>query len=144
MVPIISDFIKSRQEHINKQYRERLIQTDFSLICSNCFGGIFYHWLGIRFNTPFINLWLNNDDFIKAIANWPAFLSHPIIEDKNSIEPYPVGIGLSGIKIYFQHYSCFDEAIEKWERRKTRINRSKTVFMLTNWGRGKQYSGKLQ
>lgn len=124
---------KRHQTQLNEQYRKRLKNSDFTLICSNCFGGIFYHWLGLKFNTPFINLWLTNEDFIKAVANWDKFIDHPIVEDKEADMGYPVGISLDGIRIYFQHYKTFDEAIEKWNIRKNRINHSKIVFLLTNW-----------
>lgn len=130
---------KRHQSSLNEQYRKRLKNSDFTLICSNCFGGIFYHWLGLKFNTPFINLWLTNEDFIKAVANWDEFIDHPIVEDKEANMGYPVGISLDGIRIYFQHYKTFDEAIEKWNIRKTRINHSKTVFLLTNW-KGDDYT----
>lgn len=127
---------KRHQTQLNEQYRKRLKNSDFTLICSNCFGGIFYHWLGLKFNTPFINLWLTNEDFIKAVANWDKFIDHPIVEDKEADMGYPVGISLDGIRIYFQHYKTFDEAIEKWNTRKNRINHSKIVFLLTNWNGG--------
>lgn len=76
---------------------------------------------------------MSNEDFIKAISNWNDFLDYPISEDSNSDMGYPVGISLDGIKIYFQHYRTFDEAIEKWVTRKKRLNNSQIVFMLTNY-----------
>lgn len=52
---------------INRRYRKRLKNTNVTLITSNCAGGIIYHWLGLKFNSPFINLWLTNDDYIRAL-----------------------------------------------------------------------------
>lgn len=125
--------LRHRHDCINKSYRRKLLKEDFTLICSNCFGGIFYHWLGLKFNSPFINLWLTNDDFIKAISNWDKFIEYPIIEDTESKEDYPVGISMDGIRIYFQHYKTFEEALSKWNIRKKRMNKDKLCFMLTNW-----------
>ena len=56
-------FIKKYQEKINKKNKLRLTNNDFSLITSNCTGGIVYHWLGLRLNAPFINLLRSNEDY---------------------------------------------------------------------------------
>ena len=128
------ELIKYRQNIINKRYRKKLHDTDFSLVCSNCFGGIFYHWLGMQFKSPFINLFLSNEDFIKALSHWNEFLAQPLIEDFHAGKSYPVGIGYDGIRVEFQHYTDFASANEKWEERKLRIIPDKTIFMLTNWG----------
>ena len=86
---------------INKRYRKRLKNTNVTLITSNCAGGIIYHWLGLKFNSPFINLWLTNDDYIRALENFDDFINTPILECKTENVDYPVGVGWGGIKIYF-------------------------------------------
>lgn len=58
----INIFLRKR---INTKNRERLDNKDFSLLSSNCLGGFILHDLGLRFNSPFINLWLKPGDFIK-------------------------------------------------------------------------------
>lgn len=92
---------------INKRYRKRLKNTNVTLITSNCAGGIIYHWLGLKFNSPFINLWLTNDDYIRALENFDDFINTPILECKTENVDYPVGVGWGGIKIYFMHYDTF-------------------------------------
>lgn len=84
---------------INRRYRKRLKNTNVTLITSNCAGGIIYHWLGLKFNSPFINLWLTNDDYIRALENFDDFINTPILECKTENVDYPVGIGWGGIKI---------------------------------------------
>ena len=121
------------QNKIDSSNRARLKNKDISLICSNCAGGIMYHWLGLKFNSPFINLYLTGEDYIKALENWWDFLNAEIIEDLNCNEVYPVGIGYLGIKIRFMHYVTFDEAIKKWNQRKVRINSDNIAVMYTNY-----------
>ena len=132
----IRSHILKKQDEINTSNRTRLNNKDISLICSNCAGGIIYHWLRLKFNSPFINLYMTGEDYIKALENWQDFLNAEIVEDKSSDESYPVGIGYLGIKVHFLHYATFDEAIEKWNRRKARINPDNIVFMYTNYAGG--------
>ena len=44
---------------------------------------------------------------------------------------YPVGI-LGDIKIFFTHFKTKQEALEKWNKRKTRINKSNIFFLMTD------------
>ena len=128
--------LERQQNKIDSSNRARLKNNDISLICSNCGGGIMYHWLGLKFNSPFINLYMTGEDYIKALENWQDFLNTEIVEDTNADKIYPVGIGHLGVKIHFMHYATFDEAIEKWNQRKARINPDNTAFMFTNYAGG--------
>ena len=132
---IKSHLLKKRNK-IDSLNQARLKNKDISLICSNCAGGIIYHWLGLKFNSPFINLYMTGEDYIKALENWEEFLNAEIVEDTSTDKAYPVGIGYLGSKIYFMHYATFDEAIEKWNQRKARINPNNIAFMFTNYAGG--------
>ena len=77
----IIDYLHNR---INQSNQRRLINKTPSLICSNCTGGFIYHWLGLKFNSPFINLYLKDSDFVKALSNWEEFLRFEIKEDLNT------------------------------------------------------------
>ena len=125
-------FIKKYQEKINKKNKLRLTNNDFSLITSNCTGGIVYHWLGLRFNSPFINLFMSNEDYLNALENFEKFISTPLVEFESD-NNYPIGIGFNGVMIHFMHYASFDEANDKWEKRKKRINYDNLCVWLTNW-----------
>lgn len=120
-------------ERINKKNRKRLKNTTPTLICSNCAGGFIYHWLGLKFRSPFINLFLTPEDFIKALENFDEFINTPLKEVKNSGEDYLVGEGAYDIKVYFMHYKNFEEAVQKWNERKTRINKNNMGIILSNY-----------
>lgn len=132
----LTKFIDYRLKRINKRNRNKLINKNLSIIASNCTGGFMYHWLGLEFRSPFINLFMENDDFITAMENFDEFIESPIIELKDNPHSYPVGIGVHGEKIHFMHYHNFREAIEFWEKRKLRINRDNMTVMLSNLGCG--------
>lgn len=133
---IIKRYLSWIQDRINRMNREKLINRDISLICSNCTGGVLYHWLNLEFKSPFINLYMDNKDFLTALENFDEFLDNEILEDTNSDRPYPVGIGCHGERIYFMHYKDFSTAIQKWNIRKSRINRKNIAIILANFGSG--------
>ena len=56
--------------------RIRLKNTDVTLIASNCNGCCILHDLGLKFNSPFVNLWVEPSDF-KIISNTTLYLLHP-------------------------------------------------------------------
>lgn len=114
----------------NSRNKKRLTNDKVSLICSNCTGGFIYHWLGMEFRSPFINLCMSNEDFLTAMENLDEFLSTPIKADVESEKPYPVGIGYGKTKIHFMHYPDFETANKKWEDRKKRIDRGNMAVML--------------
>ena len=65
-------------------------------------------------------------DFIKFVNNLDYYLSlTPKVEMGKD---YPIGT-LGDVKINFMHYSSPQEALEKWEERKQRINFDK-IFVL--------------
>lgn len=121
---------------INNRNKKRLTNFNPTLICSNCTGGVLYHWLNLRFNSPFINLYMDNGDFLTAMENFDLFMETELIEDKESEKSYPVGIGFSGTRVHFMHYKDFYTANQKWNERKKRINKDNLGIMLTNFGEG--------
>lgn len=114
-LPIIS------RTSINKRNRWRLKNKSFSIISSNCTGGVIYHDLGLRFDSPFINLYILPDDYLKLLHNLPMYLAAEMTEERDTDCEFPVG-RLLDIHIYFKHYSSFAEAVTKWNERKKRIN----------------------
>lgn len=122
------------QGQINEKNSRRLTNKDVTIIASNCTGGFLYHWLGLQFRSPFINLYMTPDDFITALTHFQAFMDQEIIEMKDSGKSYPVGIGYGNTLIHFMHYPDFASAIEKWNERKKRMNMDNCAIILANWG----------
>lgn len=118
----------------NNILRKRIKNKNFTLICDNCTGGVLYHDLGLPFLSPTINLYIVPDDYLKFISNLEYYTSAPLVEstekgiDADGRE-YPIGI-IEDVKVYFMHYSSFDEAKEKWELRCKRINWDNLFFVM--------------
>lgn len=109
--------------------RKRLKNTNPTIISSNCNGSYILHDMGLKFNTPTVNLFFEPKEFLKFVKNMDRYLSADIIE-VNSRYRFPVG-QLDDIYLYFMHYSSFEEAVSKWDERKGRINKDNLFVMMT-------------
>ena len=101
-------------------------ESKVSIISDNCWGGITYHSLGLEFLSPFINLFLESGDYLRLLENFAYYMEQPLylLEEKyeeNLKRNYPV-VGLGDIKLFFNHYTDFEQAAQIWEKRKQRIN----------------------
>ena len=112
--------------------KRRLKHTDFTLLSNNCFAGLFLHDLGLRFDTPTVNLFFRETDFFDFLEHLDHYLAQPLKEISNTVPElaalnYPVA-KLSGgdvgkdIEIHFMHYGSFEEAEAAWEKRKLRMH----------------------
>lgn len=127
---------------INQKNRKRLTNTTFSLIASNCNGGFILHDLGLRFNSPFVNMWIKPKDFIKILSGFRKYMDAPLTFVKEEGIDYPVGV-LIDAKIYFMHYENEQEAESKWEERKQRIKYD-NLFILFNDRDGCTYEDLME
>jgi len=116
----------------NKIKRKKLYNLTPTIISSDCNGAIILNDIGLKFNTPTVNLFMNAKDFVKFTSNLHEYLGeeHKLIEIESECD-YPVGL-LLDIKIYFMHYNSFDEAFSKWEERKKRVNWNNIFLMMTD------------
>lgn len=103
----------------NMKKKFRLKNNNFSIITSNCNGSIMYHDLDMPYLTPTVNLTIGMNDFVKMAENLKWYMEQKMVE-LGEYE-YPAGL-LGDIRINFVHYKSFEEALEKWERRRKRIN----------------------
>jgi uncharacterized protein (DUF1919 family) len=127
--------MKFFQNHMRKLYNKRLAKKlknkDFSVIASNCNGAFLLHDLGLRFNSPFVNLWMKPDDYVKMLSNLRYYLSCDLEFVEEDGINYPIGL-LDDVRIYFQHYTTPEQAKEKWVDRSKRINFDNLFIMFTD------------
>lgn len=126
---IWSIFKKIRTKRYSKLYTNK----DITIISMNCTGGILYHDLGLKFLSPTVNLYMRAEDFIKFCENLKHYLSVDLMipcNDSNIIgeRKYPVA-WLDDILLYLVHYKSIEEAQEKWNVRKKRVNWDKIVIL---------------
>ena len=106
---------------------------NITLFCNNCLAGCILHDLGMKFNSPTINLYIPFPDYIDFLENLKYYLSIPMM-DITMNSKYPIGWLANpsggGIKIHFLHYETFAEANESWIRRSKRISWENNYFIL--------------
>lgn len=113
--------------------RKRLKNKDFSLVTNNCIGGVISHDMHLQFRSPTVNLCFENEQFIIFCEHLEYYCSLPVTEVTDSGRNYPVGklIGQYGeVKLFFMHYSSFDEARRKWEERVNRMDYSNLFILM--------------
>ena len=135
---LVKETLKNFRKPINqvlcKIRRRSLTRDDFSIISNNCWGGFIYQYFGLPYKSPFIGLFLFAPDYIRLLSDLKKYMNiePKFIKPENSkyanevlkngmFGKYPIGI-IDDIEIHFLHYKDKNEALEKWERRKRRIN----------------------
>lgn len=118
-----------REYFINRPNRKRLTNTNPTIIASNCNGGFIAHDLNLRFNSPFVNLFLTPKDFIRYLKNI-EFYQQQNLTFVQTEKAYPVA-KLADITLYFMHYHSEQEAEQKWNERTKRMDLDNLFVMMT-------------
>lgn len=116
------------------QRKAALANSEFTVIAKDCTGAMLLHDLGLRFDTPTVNLFFTAGDFVKFCSRLEYYIRCELVEDATATEPFPVGL-LDDVRVYFRHYKSFEEAKKKWQERCTRIHWDNLYFLMTD-GRG--------
>lgn len=119
---------------IKRFFVKRSIKNkDFSIISNNCWAGRVYQYLDMPYLSPTAGLYFFAPDYIKFVSDLRRYLDTPLrfinpeeskyyneIKKRNHTDK-PIGI-LDDVEIVFLHYKTREEAEEKWNRRKERVN----------------------
>ena len=102
-------------------------------------GGVIYDDLGIEFTSPTINMFIEDENFVKLVENLEYYMSvepQPLFEcyvdPIDSKVRYPKII-IGDIELCCLHYKNCSEAIEAWERRKQRIVWDRIFVIGNSW-----------
>ena len=127
-----------RKIYTNK-LRKKNKNNNFTIISQNCIGGVIYHDLGLKFLSPTINMFIEDENFVKLCENLQYYMklkAEPEIE--NYIDPidnqihYPK-IKVGDLEMCCLHYKNCAEAVEAWNRRKERINYNNVYIIANTW-----------
>lgn len=129
-----SDLVKSVPFIIRRVYNQRRIkQKDFTVISNNCWAGKLYQYLDMPYLSPTVGLYFFADDYLKFLNNLRYYFSLELcfisVEESKYKEilvqqghdRVPIAL-LDDVEVVFLHYKTKEEADEKWNRRKQRIN----------------------
>ncbi len=111
-----------------------LINKRISIISNNCWGGVVYHTLGMEFRSPFVNMFLHDEDYLKLLKNFSYYMDQRLQFDRYEYETvlkrnYPV-CKLRDIELHFNHYVEMADVEEKWYSRCKRMNIENLFIMM--------------
>lgn len=112
-----------------------------TIISNNCWGGFMYQSCGLKYQSPFIGLFIWAPDYILLLEHFDDFIfgdSHMKFIDRvqskysESIrEEYPIGVLINDkygkVEIHFLHYHTEKECLNNWYRRVRRINKENMI-----------------
>ena len=134
--------VKNIPYNIRRAYNKKRIRSrDFTVISNNCWAGKLYQYLDMPYLSPTVGLYFFADDYIRFVKNLKYYISLDLKfisfdDSKYKDELYrrnricPIGV-LDDVEIVFLHYKSEQEAEEKWNRRKARINWDKMYFKFS-------------
>lgn len=104
----------------------RLKESNISIISNNCWGGTVYHTLGLECLSPFKNLFLEDDSYLRMLENLEYYLGCKPVPggfgtDIHNGRKYPV-IKLDDVSVHCNHADSHEMAIETWNRRLRKLN----------------------
>lgn len=122
--------------------KKRLNNSDFTIICNNCWGGYVYRRYGVPYLSPTVGLYFFASDFIKLCSDVKGYMQKPLefipyTESKYQAEIEAKGqtavpiARLGDVEVVFLHYKTQEEAAEKWTRRAERINYENLIFKFS-------------
>lgn len=122
---LLGDWIVCIPGFTLEKYRH-LQRSRLSIIAMNCFGGLISHTLGLSFRSPIINMFFNEQGYLRFLSNSQTYMKENLTFnntsfDKNVGHDYPV-VKLGDVFIFMNHYRNFDEVVTKWNERKQKIN----------------------
>lgn len=131
-------------QHLNykrfiSKLKNKITNKDISIISNNCIGGVLYHDLGIRFNSPTINTLIYGNEFVYFANNLKYYISINLVLHDNT--NYPIGIlksdnpNLPDIYIHFLHDNDFEIAKQNWNRRKQRVNYNNLIIIYEHFNK---------
>lgn len=106
-----------------------------TIISNNCSASAIYQDMGWRYTSPTIILQILPEEFTKFCVNLKHYMECDVVQcttlsDTHRewvlnfygyIPEFPMGL-VDDVLIMFQHYKTFDEAKQKWDERKKRID----------------------
>jgi uncharacterized protein (DUF1919 family) len=127
--------------------KNQLESCKFSIISNDCFGAEMYRWIDRPYNTPFVGLMVMAPCYISLVQDFEQKIYQPLRFVKYTKYPgmehfwlqrnqYPIGL-IDDVEIHFLHYQTENEAYDKWNRRRDKLDLDNLRFKFCT---GKDYA----
>ncbi len=124
------------EESVRSRYWDRSL-SGISIFSNNCWGGYAAFTLGIECCSPTKNLWLADHEFVQLMENLDYYLSlDPVpagweeAQTHSDEQIYPL-LKIGDLTVHCNHDRTAEEAIEKWQRRKRKVDFNNMLAVFT-------------
>ena len=139
-----------------KYFNLKINKNNFIIISNNCWGTFIYKKFGLPYNSPFVNLFIFPEDYIKLLEKFSKdylcnieFITkeqskykNKLIEYGEGYSNYPIGLLNKEVELHFLHYTSEEDALEKWNRRLEKMNFERLIFKFSDTNQCKDESIK--
>lgn len=143
----MKEFIRKARIKLNKignqKRRAKIKHKEITIIANNCWAGITYQYLGLKFNSPTIGTYFMAEEYIRFLKNFDQCTTGKIEfinSDESKYKEYLIQkklenmiIGkVNGVEVFFLHYKTKEEAEKKWKKRCLRINKELMIVKFND------------
>ncbi|RCR67626.1 DUF1919 domain-containing protein [Larkinella punicea] len=134
-------FYKQKVNVIFLMRKIGLWNYNFTIISNNCWGGFVYNYFKLKYQTPFVGLFLFAPCYIKFLENFDSYINSDLVfikanesKYKNNIETqeYPIALLDNEVEIHFLHYTSEIMAKKNWKKRSSRINKTNMLVKFSD------------
>ena len=86
---------------------------------------------GLPYNSPFVNMYIPADDYIRLLQNLDYYLSLEPCFRENAPEGYPIA-ALGDVTLHCVHYRDIADVAACWNRRRQRMDLSNCFVLFTD------------
>ena len=115
----------------------KIKDSNISILSDYCFGGYLYHKFGMKFLSPTINMYADNENYYRFISNLKKYMYAPMKEVSEILDKpyrgflsYPRGI-IEDVEWEFNHDITYSTAAERWRRGSERFNWDNYIVIMT-------------
>ena len=111
-----------------------LLRSRLSILSNDCWGGLTYHFFGLPFLSPTINLFFDDPEYLTFLENLDDMLQlipEPCGTAYNMDErfEYPV-FRIGSVRLFMKHCRNAEQGKKKWIERCRRINRDNLLVIM--------------
>lgn len=115
----------------------KIKNSNISILSDRCFAGLLYHKFGMKFTSPTINMFSDNENYLRFLRNIKSHLAEPMVEVEDYIEKpyrgmytYPRG-RVGDAEWVFSHDETFETGVERWKKGVERFNYDNYIVTMT-------------
>lgn len=117
----------------------KIKNSNISILSDYCFAGYLYHKFDLKFLSPTINMFTDNENYYRFISNLKKYMYAPMkeVQEKEIMEKpyeglyfYPRGI-IEDVEWQFNHDVVYSTAAERWKRGIERFNWDNYIVIMT-------------